>query len=221
MTEKRCKTAILISGAGSNLQAFIDRAGDSDIEIVVVLSSRPDAYGLVRAANAGIDRVCIEHQDHVDPEHYDRAVAAELERWQPDLLILAGFMRILSPWFVRCYEGRILNIHPALLPAYPGLHTHERVIEAGDTWHGATVHFVTEKLDGGPRVVQGRLPMVAGESAAALAARVLAIEHQIYPEAARWFAEQRLRFIDGDAWLKDELLTAPVRFEFNADGYRF
>ncbi len=220
MTEKRCKTAILISGSGSNLQSFINRTGDSDIEIVVVLSSRPDAYGLVRAEKAGIDGVCIEHQAKVDREQYDRAVAATLERWQPDLLILAGFMRILSPWFVRRYEGRILNIHPALLPAYPGLHTHERVIEAGDTWHGATVHFVTEELDGGPRVVQGRLPTVAGESAAALAARVLDIEHQIYPEAARWFAEQRLQFRDGDAWLKDELLIEPVRFEFDADGYR-
>ncbi len=220
MTEKRCKTAILVSGSGSNLQSFIDRAGDSDIEIVVVLSNRPDAYGLIRAEKAGIDRVCIEWRDHVDREQYDRAVAATLERWQPDLLILAGFMRILSPWFVRRYEGRILNIHPALLPAYPGLHTHERVIEAGDTWHGATVHFVTEELDGGPRVVQGRLPTVAGESAAALAARVLDIEHQIYPEAARWFAEQRLQFRDGDAWLKDELLIEPVRFEFDADGYR-
>lgn len=220
MTERRCKTAILISGSGSNLQSFIDRAGDSDIEIAVVLSNRPDAYGLVRAKNAGIAGVCIERRDYVDREHYDREVAATLERWQPDLLILAGFMRILSPWFVRRYEGRILNIHPALLPAYPGMHTHERVIEAGDSWHGATVHFVTEELDGGPRVVQGRLPTVAGESADALAARVLTIEHQIYPEAARWFAEQRLQFRDGDAWLRDELLTEPVRFEFDADGFR-
>ncbi len=220
MTEKRCKTAVLISGSGSNLQSFIDRVDDSDIDIVVVLSNRPDAQGLVRAEKAGIDRVCIEQRDHIDREQYDRAVAAKLERWQPDLLILAGFMRILSPWFVHRYEGRFLNIHPALLPAYPGLHTHERVIEAGDNWHGATVHFVTEELDGGPRVIQGRLATVAAESADALAARVLAIEHQIYPEAARWFAEQRLQFRDGNAWLEDELLTEPVRFEFNADGYR-
>lgn len=220
MTGKRCKTAILISGSGSNLQSFIDRVGDSDIEIVAVFSNRADAHGLIRAEKAGIDSVCIEQQDHIDREQYDRAVAAKLERWQPDLLILAGFMRILSPWFVRRYEGRILNIHPALLPAYPGLHTHERVIEAGDNWHGATVHFVTEELDGGPRVVQGRLATVAGESADALAARVLAIEHQIYPEAARWFAEQRLQFRDGNAWLEDELLTEPVRFEFDADGKR-
>jgi phosphoribosylglycinamide formyltransferase-1 len=220
LTGKRCKTAILISGSGSNLQSFIDRVGDSDIEIVVVFSNRADAHGLIRAEKAGIDSVCIEQQDHIDREQYDRAVAAKLERWQPDLLILAGFMRILSPWFVRRYEGRILNIHPALLPAYPGLHTHERVIEAGDNWHGATVHFVTEELDGGPRVVQGRLATVAGESADALAARVLAIEHQIYPEAARWFAEQRLQFRDGNAWLEDELLTEPVRFEFDADGKR-
>ncbi len=220
MTEGRCKTAILISGSGSNLQSFIDRLGDSHIEIVTVLSNRPDAHGLVRAEKAGIESVCIEHRDHIDRERYDRAVAAKLQRWQPDLIILAGFMRILSPWFVRRYEGRILNIHPALLPAYPGLNTHERVIEAGDAWHGATVHFVTEELDSGPRVVQGLLPTVRGESADVLATRVQAIEHRIYPEAARWFAQQRLQFRDGNAWLDGDLLAEPVRLEFDADGKR-
>ena len=174
----RCKTAILISGSGTNLQAFIDRVdcGALDLELSVVFSNRPDAYGLVRARDAGIPTACIEHGEFADRRAFDRAVAAKLDEWRPNLLVLAGFMRILSPAFVTHYAGRILNIHPALLPAYPGLNTHQRVLDAGDRWHGSTVHFVTEQLDSGPRILQGRLPVTAGETADQLAARVQALQ---------------------------------------------
>lgn len=181
-----CRTAILISGSGTNLQAFIDAvaSGGLDLNLAVVFSNNPNAFGLERADKAGIPTTCIQHGDFPDRESFDRAVITELDRYEPELLILAGFMRILSPNFVAHYKGRILNIHPALLPRYPGLNTHQRVLDAGDEWHGSTVHFVTEELDGGPRVLQGRLRVVPGESADELQTRVQAVEHQIYPEAA-------------------------------------
>ena len=207
-----CKTAILISGSGTNLQAFIDRVagGVLDLELSVVLSNRPDAYGLVRARDAGIPTACIEHGQFSGRDTFDRAVAATLDEWRPDLLVLAGFMRILSAGFVEHYAGKILNIHPALLPAYPGLNTHQRVLDAGDEWHGSTVHFVTEKLDGGPRILQGRLPIDASESAEQLAARVQTIEHQIYPEAAGWVGEGRVEFRDGKTWIDGKPALEPV-----------
>lgn len=222
MSPARCRTAILISGGGSNLQSFINRVADGvlDLELSVVLSNRADAYGLVRARDADIVTVCIDHRGYVDREQFDRALATELDNWQPELLILAGFMRILSAGFVRHFAGRILNIHPALLPAYAGLNTHRRVLEAGDDWHGSTVHFVTEELDGGPRILQGRLPVDASESADDLATRVQAIEHQIYPEAAAWFAAGRLSLRNGEAWLDDKPLAEPVCINFDADGHR-
>jgi len=208
----RCKTAILISGSGTNLQAFIDQvsAGTLDLELAGVFSNQPDAYGLVRAQRAGIPTACIEHGAYPDRDAFDRAVMAQLDAWQPQLLVLAGFMRILSAGFVEHYRGRILNIHPALLPRYPGLNTHQRVLDAGDEWHGSTVHFVTEELDGGPRILQGRLPVRPGESAAELGERVQRVEHQIYPQAAGWVGEGRAVFRDGGAWLDDKPLTEPV-----------
>ncbi len=207
---------MLISGSGSNLQSFIDktRSGDVALDLVVVLSNNPGAYGLTRAKQAGIATECIEHGDFADREAFDRAVAATLERYEPDLIVLAGFMRILSPWFVAHYRGKVLNIHPALLPAYPGLDTHQRVLDAGEKMHGSTVHFVTEELDGGPRILQGRLAVNAEESAAELCARVQAIEHQVYPQAADWFAQGRLAFRDGAAWLDDRCLAEPVVRDF-------
>lgn len=215
MSKQGCKTAILISGSGSNLQSFIDRAadGDSALDLCVVVSNRPDAYGLTRARNAGICAACIEHGQFDSREAFDRAVAAKLDEWQPELLVLAGFMRILSPWFVAHYKGCILNIHPALLPAYPGLDTHQRVLDAGDKWHGSTVHFVTEELDGGPRVLQGKLAVDPNETADELCARVQSVEHRIYPEAANWFGQGRLEFRDGEAWLDNERLKDPVVIE--------
>ena len=212
MSSSDCRTAILISGSGSNLQSFIDRtaSGEIDLELCLVFSNRPDAYGLVRAERAGIASACIEHGDFASREAFDRAVAAALDAVRPDLLVLAGFMRILSPWFVAHYEGRILNVHPALLPAYPGLNTHQRVLDAGETWHGSTVHFVTEELDGGPRILQGKLAVDPDETTDELCSRVQAIEHKIYPEAAGWFGEGRLVYRDGAAWLDGKMLQEPV-----------
>jgi len=215
LSNKQCKTALLISGSGSNLQSFIDRAaaGNSALDLCVVFSNKPDAFGLTRARDAGIPTACIEHSQFGTREEFDQAVAGKLDEWQPELLILAGFMRILSPWFVAHYAGRILNIHPALLPAYPGLDTHQRVLDAGDKWHGSTVHFVTEELDGGPRILQGKLAVDPNETADELCARVQSVEHQIYPEAANWFGQGRLEFRDGAAWLDRQELVDPVLFE--------
>jgi len=217
LTPPGCKTAILISGSGSNLQSFIDRAaaGDVAVEPVVVFSNRPDAYGLTRARDAGIDTLCIEHGRYKTREAFDRALAAALDPWQPQLLVLAGFMRILSPWFVRRHEGRILNIHPALLPRYPGLDTHARVLAAGDEFHGSTVHFVTEELDGGPRILQGRIRVAPTTDPQQLMARVQAVEHRIYPQAADWFATGRLECRDNAAWLDGERLDEPVVLDFD------
>jgi len=216
LSDSRCRTAILISGSGSNLQSVVDRVASRELalDIATVFSNCADAYGLTRAADAGIHTCCIEHSAYADRESFDQAPADELDQHPPDLLLLAGFMRILSPWFVDHYAGRILNIHPALLPAYPGLNTHQRVLDAGEKWHGSTVHFVTDELDGGPRVLQGRLAVDPGESAEQLARRVQAVEHQIYPEAANWFAEGRLKLRDGTARLDDEILAKPVMIDF-------
>lgn len=189
-------------------------SGSLNLDIVLVFSNRPDALGLTRAREAGIDTACVEHGDFPDRESFDRAVAAELDAYQPDLIILAGFMRILSRWFVDHYAGRVLNVHPALLPAYAGLDTHARVLAAGDEWHGSTVHFVTADLDAGPRILQGRLRVDPNESPDELCARVQAIEHQIYPEAARWIAAGRLEFKDGAAHLDGQKLMEPVVMEF-------
>ena len=218
----RCNTAILISGSGTNLQAFIDRVADGslDLDLSVVLSNRPAAFGLTRAEQAGISTACIEHQRFPDRVSFDRAVIAELDRYAPDLIILAGFMRILSPEFVAHYAGKVLNIHPALLPAYPGLHTHQRVLDAGDKWHGSTVHFVTEELDGGPRILQGRLPVLAAESAAELEARVQTVEHRIYPEAAGWVGAGRVEFRDGCTWIDNRRADEPIIHTFDDSGTR-
>ena len=216
MNKQRCQAAILISGSGSNLQAFIDRVhdGNLDLEIALVVSNNPAAYGLERAEQAGLPSACIEHGGFPDRESFDRAVAAALAPYAPDLIILAGFMRILSPWFVQHFAGRILNIHPALLPLYPGLNTHARALEAGDSHHGSTVHFVTEELDGGPRILAGRLAVKPGESPEELQARVQALEHQIYPQAAELFAKGRVTYRDGQALLDGDILREPIIEDF-------
>lgn len=181
----------------------------------MVLSNRQDAFGLVRASDAGIDTRCIDNRDFADRESFDRAMAAELDPLEPDLIVMAGFMRILSPWFVRRYEGQILNIHPALLPKYPGLHTHDRALAAGDRYHGSTVHFVTEELDGGPRILAGRLKIKADETSDELQHRVQSIEHRIYPEAAQWFAHGKIQYRNGQTYLDDELLREPVVIDYD------
>ncbi len=216
MSRSACKTAILISGSGSNLQSFIDQAaaGSINLDICTVFSNRREAFGLERARNAGIPTACVEHTDFESREAFDRAVAAEIDPYAPELVILAGFMRILSPWFVRHFEGRILNIHPALLPLYPGLNTHQRAIDAGDSQHGTTVHFVTEELDGGPCILQGRLAIRREESAKQLEKRIQSVEHQIYPKAAQMVADGDIRFRDGRAVRDGQPMEKPILIDF-------
>lgn len=216
----KTSAAVLISGSGSNLQAIIDEVAAErlDLDVSVVLSNQRDAHGLERARKAGIATECLPHQEFATRELYDAALVETLDRYQPDLIILAGFMRILTGTFVNHYGGRVLNIHPSLLPKFPGLDTHERAIEAGEKWHGCTVHFVTEDLDGGPPIIQGRVPVMPDDSAATLAARVLEVEHRIYPEAARMFAAGRLELRDGAAWLDGEPLAEPVQWQTQEPG---
>lgn len=204
----RCRIVVLLSGSGSNLQAFIDacQSGQLQADIVSVISNRPGAQGLERAAKAGIDSCVIDHTEFASREAFDEYLAQCIAAQQPDLVILAGFMRILSSAFVRQFKGRLLNIHPSLLPKYPGLNTHQRAIDAGDKQAGATVHFVTEELDGGPPIVQARVPVLATDDANTLAARVLEQEHIIYPLAAQWFIEGRLSLDSQGAMLDQQRL---------------
>lgn len=194
VTAERCRVVVLISGSGSNLQAMIDSFGDGNpASICAVISNRADAYGLVRAQQAGIATRVLEHRNFADREAFDAALIELIDGVGADLVVLAGFMRILSAGFVRHYQGRLLNIHPSLLPHYRGLDTHQRALDAGDKTHGCSVHFVTEELDGGPLVIQAVVPIEAGDDARSLAQRVHQQEHRIYPLAVRWFAEGRLR----------------------------
>lgn len=205
---QRCRIVILISGSGSNLQSFIDSVnrGDLAADIVCVASNRADARGLERARNAGIATEVLDHKSFTSREEFDASLQQCIDTYNPDLVILAGFMRILTTGFVRQYHGRLLNIHPSLLPKYPGLHTHQRAIDAGDSEAGATVHFVTEELDGGSAIIQARVPILVGDDAAALAQRVLQQEHIIYPLAAQWFAEGRLQLRNNCAVLDEKIL---------------
>lgn len=179
---------ILISGRGSNMQALLE----AGVPVSAVISNRAEAEGLAIAAARGVATRVVDHRRHSTREAFDDALAAEIERFAPRLVALAGFMRILTPGFVARFRERLLNIHPSLLPAFPGLHTHERALAAGVKVHGCTVHFVTPDLDHGPIVAQAAVPVRAGDDAAALAARVLKQEHVIYPRAVRWFLEGRL-----------------------------
>ena len=199
---------VLISGTGSNMQALIDaqREGRLATEIARVISNRARAPGLERAASAGIDTVVLSHRDFAERALFDQALAREIDDAEPDLVVLAGFMRIFTPDFVDRYHGRMLNIHPALLPCHPGLHTHERVLEAGDEQHGASVHFVTEEVDGGPVIVEAQFAVAADDSAETLGAHVLTLEHRIFPTAVHWFANGRLELGDDGIRLDDELL---------------
>ena len=193
------RIVILISGRGSNMQAIVERcvAQGWPAKVVAVLSNRPDAAGLTWAAGQGIATVVVDHNAFALREDFDRALAEVIDAQAPDLLLLAGFMRVLGADFVRRYEGRFLNIHPSLLPSFPGLHTHRRALEAGTKSVGATVHFVTPQLDHGPIVMQSVVPVRAADDEHALAARVLATEHVIYPQAVRWFVEGKLRITAG------------------------
>jgi phosphoribosylglycinamide formyltransferase-1 len=209
----RHRAAILISGSGTNLQAFIDatQAGTLDLDIALVISNRDDAYGLTRARDAGIPTICISHTGFDSRAAFDAALAESIDESGADIVVLAGFMRILTGEFVRHYAGRLLNIHPSLLPRFPGLDTHRRAIEAHERWHGSTVHFVTEELDGGPRIIQARVPILPDDSPGRLAARVLELEHRIYPMAVGWLASGRLELRDGKAVLDGRELDEPCQ----------
>ena len=202
--------AVLISGRGSNLQAFIDacRTGGLDARISVVISNKPDAAGLERAEKAGIPTHCVSHLNYDSREAFDQALVDCLDNYRVDLVVLAGFMRILTPVFIRPFAGRLMNIHPSLLPKYPGLDTHQRALDAGDRVAGATVHFVTAELDGGPPVLQARVPILPDDTADLLAERVVVEEHVIYPVAAGWFLEGRLRLVEGKATLDGHSLPS-------------
>jgi phosphoribosylglycinamide formyltransferase-1 len=208
MTQTSCKVAVLISGSGTNLQALLDAAAQTDAEfsLCAVISNKSEAYGLIRAREAGIPAITLDHRGFSDRDTFDQALIREIDRHKPDLVVLAGFMRILTAEFVRHYRGRLLNIHPSLLPKYQGLHTHQRALDAGDSEHGATVHFVTEELDGGPAIVQALVPVYPQDTAEALAKRVQVQEHKIYPLAVTWFAQGRLRMLGDASELDGELL---------------
>lgn len=208
---ERLPIVVLVSGGGTNLQAVIDAAQD-DLPVVIraVISNRADAYGLERARRAGIHTEVLEHKGYPDRDAYDAALMALIDRFEPGLVVLAGFMRILTPDFVRHYAGRLLNIHPSLLPKYRGLDTHARALDDGETEHGASVHFVTPDLDAGPLIVQARVPVRPDDTAETLAARVLEQEHRIYPQAIRWFAEGRLRLEDDTVYLDGEPVVDPA-----------
>lgn len=201
------RIVVLISGSGTNLQAIIDacKLADYPGEVVGVVSNKAAAYGLTRADNSNIPNESLSHKAFDSRELYDQALVKTIDAYQPDIIVLAGFMRILTPEFVKHYQGRLLNIHPSLLPKYQGLNTHQRALDAGDTEHGVSVHFVTEELDGGPVILQANVPVFDGDSADDLAARVHEQEHRIYPLVVKWFCQQRL-IMQGDSAVFDGLV---------------
>lgn len=199
MSEDRLAVVVLISGRGSNLQSIIDQTqtGKLPITIRAVVSNEPDAFGLERARRAGVPARVLEHRQFSTREDFDKALIDVIDEYAPQLVALAGFMRILGKAFIDHYAGHLMNIHPSLLPAFPGLDTHARALESRATRHGATVHFVTPELDSGPIIIQATVPVYADDRPEALAGRVLKQEHRIYPQAIRWFAEGRLEICDG------------------------
>lgn len=204
-----CRIVVLISGSGTNLQAIIDACTDTNYpaEVVGVVSNKADAYGLTRAENADIAATSLSHKEFDSREDYDKALITQIDSFKADLVVLAGFMRILTPEFVQHYQGKLLNIHPSLLPKYQGLHTHQRAIDAGDKEHGVSVHFVTEELDGGPVILQAKVPVFDEDSIDDLAARVHQQEHRIYPLVVKWFAEKRLIMQNESAVLDNNILA--------------
>jgi phosphoribosylglycinamide formyltransferase-1 len=219
MSERpQASIVVLISGRGSNMRALIEqsRTAGAPYAVAKVLSDTSDAPGLELARGLGVPAQAVPAQTApagaAERAAYDVRLAAAIRDCSPSLIVLAGFMRILSAPFVTEFAGRILNIHPSLLPKYPGLHTHRRALEAHEAQHGATVHFVTEQLDGGPPIIQARVAVAANDDEASLAARVQAVEHRIYPLAVRWFCEGRLRYAAEQAWLDGAVLREPVQF---------
>jgi phosphoribosylglycinamide formyltransferase-1 len=194
---------VLISGNGSNLQAIIDACKQKKINgtIRAVFSNKADAFGLERAREANIPAHALLASQFASREAFDRELMQEIDAYAPDIVVLAGYMRILSPAFVAHYTGRLINIHPSLLPKYPGLHTHRQVLENGDEVHGTTVHFVTDELDGGPVILQAQVPVFEGDTEEDVTARVQTQEHAIYPLVVSWFVDGRLAMQENKAWL--------------------
>ena len=208
MSNPSTRLCVLISGNGSNLQAIIDNisAEKLDAEICGVISNRPNAYGLTRAQEAGITAISLDHMQHDSRESYDKALQAEIESLNPDYIVLAGFMRILTPEFVNTFSGKLVNIHPSLLPKYKGLNTHQQAIDNGDEEHGVSVHFVTPELDGGPVIIQSRVPVFEDDTAVDLADRVQEQERRIYPLVLSWFSAGRLKMVNNKAILDEQEL---------------
>jgi phosphoribosylglycinamide formyltransferase-1 len=220
MSRQPLAVVVLISGNGSNLQTLIDgqRRGELPIDLRAVISNRADAYGLERARAADINTETLSHRGYAERADYDRALQARIDRHAPDLVVLAGFMRILTPEFVARYHGRLINIHPSLLPAFRGLHTHQRALDAGVPEHGCSVHYVIPELDAGPVIVQAAVPVHADDTADTLAARVQAQEHRIYPLAVRWIAQRRVALDDhGQVTWDGARRPAPPRLEAEGD----
>jgi len=209
------RVAVLISGSGTNLQAIIDAVATEKmpVELVAVLSDKPDAYGLQRAVAAGIPAIPLNFKAFATRSDYETRLASELANQRPDLVVLAGYMRILPAEIVNGYTGRMLNVHPSLLPAYPGLNTFARVLAAGDKCHGATVHFVIPELDAGPAIIQYRVAVQPDDTEASLRARVQAGEYRIYPQAIRWIADGRLKLAGSQMLLDNQPLTGPIIIE--------
>lgn len=210
---------VLISGSGTNLQAIIDAVNSNQInaQIVNVISNRADAYGLERASKAGIATSILKHQEFDNREAFDNAMINIIDPLNPDLIVLAGFMRILSLDFVEHYYGKLINIHPSLLPAYKGLNTHKRVLEAGDNEHGCSVHFVTDELDDGPVIIQGKVQVSTQDSIELLQQKVHTMEHKIYPLAVEWFCAERLHWTNQGVMLDSKLLPS-TGYSLKADG---
>jgi phosphoribosylglycinamide formyltransferase-1 len=202
------KIVVLISGGGTNLQAIIDACTHDEFsgEVVAVISNKADAFGLTRAENANITSLSLSHKNFISREAYDQALIAKIDTFNADLIVLAGFMRILTPEFVQHFQGKLLNIHPSLLPKYQGLNTHQRAIDAGDNVHGVSVHFVTEELDGGPVILQAKVPVFPEDNSDDLSARVHEQEHRLYPLVVKWFTEDRLSMQGDNALLDGNIL---------------
>ncbi|MEW6677420.1 MAG: phosphoribosylglycinamide formyltransferase [Pseudomonadota bacterium] len=210
------RAVILLSGRGSNMQALLE--SNLAVEFACVISNRPDAGGLEYAAARGVATAVVDHKAYPDRDSFDAALAAEIDRHRPDLVILAGFMRVLTDAFVLRYQGRLINIHPALLPAFPGLRTHERALQTGVKLHGCTVHYVTPEVDVGPIIVQAAVPVLADDTPQTLAARVLRQEHRIFPQAVAWIAAGRVMLRgDGTVVLKDGASPVDAALSFPSD----
>ncbi len=215
----RPRLAVLISGTGRNMQAIVEAChnGQIDAEPVCVISNRPDAAGLDKAQALGVSTCAIDHTQYDSREAFDQALGETLREWAPDIVVLAGFMRILSASFIRRFEGRMFNIHPSLLPKYRGLNTHRRALENGDAMHGASVHYVTEELDAGAVIKQGRIHILPEDDEASLAARLMQeVELALYPEVLSWAAAGRLEYFNRQAWLDGQALKQPLLGDYPA-----